>query len=585
MCVTGTRVSPQKREEHQTIENKGDDPMTRSADKKKRLGDILVQEGFLNQQQLDKAVEVQRTKGGRLGDILVELKLNTEDQILSAMAKRAGIPFVSSLSAYGKISMDILALIPGDMARQRGVFPLAREGNTLTVALADPFVELDAADDLKIQTGFEIKMVLASEKEIQRAVESYYPTTTTAVSPSPSPSHAHHEPSSVDQQMVTIINALIENAAKVGADHIFLEPGSSGVSVRYRVRGLLQKKQSLPLHRHGPLVSHIKGMARMDAAERWLPQDGRLRGTWAGHSLDVKVSTLPTAEGETVVLSLLDSARALPLDLAKLGLEPDLLEHYKKLIDSRKGLLLVAGPAGAGKTATIYATLAELNVPDKHILTIEDPVERFLDGITQMQSRADRRLTLATGLNVLRRQAPDVLMLTEVRDVSTAESAVHAAGECLVLSSVIAPDALGAVQKLIEMGVPPTLLGERLVGVLAQRLVQTICPNCRESYTLSLRELMAAGLGEKEIRSAKRAASFTIHRGRGCGQCLATGYSGVTAIFEFLFVTDTIRRLIADKASHGLLARETAERVTLREAAVKKVLAGETTVDEALRVN
>ncbi|MBK8574115.1 MAG: Flp pilus assembly complex ATPase component TadA, partial [Elusimicrobia bacterium] len=298
-----------------------------------------------------------------------------------------------------------------------------------------------------------------------------------------------------------------------------------------------------------------------------------------------QVSTLPTVEGETVVLSLLDSARALPLDLTQLGLEPDDLDQFKKMMEVRRGVLLVAGPAGAGKTSTLYATLAGLNVQEKHVLTIEDPIERYLDGVTQMQSRADHRMTLSTGLSVLRRQAPDVLMVTEISDINTAESAVDAAEECLVLSSVTASDALGAVQKLIEMGVPPSLLAERLVGVLAQRLVRKICSNCREAYPLSLRELMAAGLGEKEIRGAKRAASFTVHRGRGCGQCLATGYDGVAAIFEILFITDNIRRLIAEKASPGLLARETAEHVSLREAAVKKVLAGETTVDEALRVN
>lgn len=555
--------------------------MAGSADKKKRLGDLLVQEGFLNQKQLDQAVEIQRSTGGRLGDILVSLKLSTEDQILSALAKRAGIPFVSSLSAYGKISPEILGLIPGDMARRRGVFPLAREGNTLTVALADPFVELDAVDDLKIQTGFDIKMVLASEKEIAKAVEADYPATGAGL-PSAGPDLSG---SPLDPQMVTILNALIDNAAKGGADHIFLEPGSQSVHVRYRARGSLQKKPDLSLRHYAALVSHIKGLARMDVGERWLPQDGRLRGTWAGHPLDVKISTLPTAEGEKVVFSLLDSSRALPLDLTKLGLEPDVLDHYRKLIEARRGLLLVAGPAGSGKTATIYATLAGLNIPEKHVLTIEDPIERFLEGVTQMQSRADHRVTLATGLHILRRQAPDVLMVTDIPDVTTAEAAVDAAGDCLVISSVIASDGLGAVQKLIEMAVPPSLLAERLVGVLAQRLVRKICPNCREEQTLSLRELMSAGLGDKEIRSAKRAASFKVFRGRGCGQCLATGYEGVEAIFEVLFVTENIRRLIAEKASPGLLARETAERVTLREAAVKKVLAGETTVEEALRVN
>lgn len=553
--------------------------MAGSADKKKRLGDLLVQEGFLNQKQLDQAVEIQRSKGGRLGDILVSLNLSTEDQILSTLAKRAGIPFVSSLSVYGKISSEILSLIPGSLARRRGIFPLAREGDALTVALADPFVELDVVDDLKIQTGFDIKMVLASEKEIAKAVEAGYPATG-AASSGPALSG-----SSPDPRMATMLNALIDNAAKSGADHIFLEPGGPSVQVRYRVGKSLQKKSALSLQHYPALVSHLKGLARMDAGERWIPQDGRLRGTWAGHSLDVKITTLPTADGEKVVFSLFDSSRALPLDLAKLGMEPDVLDQYKKLTETRRGLLLVAGPAGSGKSATIYATLAGLNGPEKHILTIEDPIERFLDGVTQIQSRADHRVTLATGLHILRRQAPDVLMATDIPDVATADAAVDAAEECLVISSVIASDGLGAVQKLIEMGVPPSLLAERLAGVLAQRLVRKICANCREEHTLSLRELMAAGLGDQEIRGAKRAASFTVYRGRGCGQCLATGYAGGEAIFELLIVTDTLRRLIAEKAGHSLLARETAERVTLREAAVKKVLAGLTTVEEALRVN
>jgi type IV pilus assembly protein PilB len=552
-------------------------------DRKKRLGDALVQDGLLTEKQLDQAVDVQRTKGGRIGDILVDLKLCSEDQILSSLAKRAGISSVSSLAPYGKIPSAVLALIPGEMARLRGLCPLSLEGNVLTVALADPFVELNGTDDLKIQTGFDIRMVLVSEKEIQKAVEVSYPVSSVKDT-SPSVEFDSHSGQSTDQQMSTILNALISSAATLGADHIYLEPGPASVHVRYRLRGALQRKPDLPLRHLLPLVAHIKGLARMDVEERWSPQDGRLRGSWGGHSLDVQVSSLPTADGEKIVFSLLDAARALPLDLTELGLVPEFLDQFRRIVETKSGLLLVAGPAGSGKTATVYATLASLNAEERHILTIEDPLERYLEGVTQLQLRADHRLSLASGLHVLRRQDPDVLMLTEISDVTTAESAVDAAGECLVLSSVTAADALGAVHKLIEMGVPPSLLSERLVGVLAQRLVRKICSNCREVYTLSLRELMAAGLGEKEIRGAKRAASFSVHRGRGCGQCLATGYDGVTAIFEGLFVTENFRRLIAEKASLGVMARETAERVTLREAAVQKVLAGETTVEEALHV-
>lgn len=556
--------------------------MAGPVEKKKRLGDMLVQEGLLTPKQLDQAVEQQRAKGGRLGDILVDQNHCTEDQILSALAKRAGIPFVSSLSAYGRVSADVLSLISGDLARQWGVFPLSREGHRLTVALADPFVELDAVDDLKIHTGYEISMVLTSGREIQKAVESAYPKESKETE---SEGLSGSSTTPADTQMATMTNALLGNAAKMGAAYIYLEPTPSAVQVRYRIRGQLLKKPSFPLAHYGAFVTHLKGLARMDTADRWLPQDGRLHGVWGGRALDVRVATLPTSDGEKVVLALVDSTQALPMDLAKLGMDAETLLSYQGFLNVTKGLVLVAGPGGSGKTATIYATLAALRSAEKHILTIEDPIERYVDEITQVQARSDLRLTLASGLQVFRRMAPDVVMASDILDVETADAAMETAGECVVLSTITAPDALGAVQKLIEMGVPPSLLSDRLVGVLGQRLVRKICSNCRESHTLSLRELMSAGLGEKEIRGAKRAASFSVFRGRGCGQCLATGYDGAAAVFETFPMTDNVRRLVAEKASPALLARETAERVTLREAAMKKVLAGETSVDEALRVH
>jgi type IV pilus assembly protein PilB len=546
--------------------------------KKKRLGDLLVQEGVITAKQLERAVEVQRTKGGRLGDILVELNLATEELVLSVLAKRAGVPFVSSLTAYGKIAPEVLALLSSEVAQTHNVFPLAKEGNTLTVALADPFVDLNVVDDLKIQTGCDIKVVLASEKEIQKAV-ALHGATMGKPSGEPGAPSTHS-----DAQMETIVSALLETAAKVGADHIYLEPGARAVRVRYRIHGSLQQRPDLPPRHLAPLIAHLKSMAGLNIAERWLPQDGHFRRSWEGHDLEIRVATLPTASGEKAVLSLLDSDRALPLDLARLGLDPDMLAQYQSLAQAKNGLVIVAGPAGSGKTATLYATLAALNTPERHVVTIEDPVERTLEGISQMQVRADVRMSLASGLHVLRRQDPDVIMVGEIRDLETAEAVLDAASEALVVTAVIATDTLGAIQKLIEMGVPPTLLAARLSGVLAQRLVRSICPNCRETYSMSLRELMASGVGDKEIRAAKRAESFTLQRGRGCGQCLGTGYAGAAPVFELCAVSEGLRRLIAEKAGPSLLARETAERVTLREAAVKRVLAGQTTVEEALRV-
>jgi type IV pilus assembly protein PilB len=392
--------------------------MAGPVEKKKRLGDMLVQEGLLTPKQLDQAVEHQRAKGGRLGDILVDQHHCTEDQILSALAKRAGIPFVSSLSAYGRVPGDILSLISGDLARQWGVFPLAREGRRLTVALADPFVELDAVDDLKIHTGFDIAMVLTSGREIQRAVESFYPAETKAAEIE---GILHPDGDPADAQMTTITNALLGNAAKMGANFIYLEPTPSAVQVRYRVRGHLHKKPDFSAAHFGPLVRHLKSLARMDTADRWLPQDGRIHGAWGERSLDVRVATLPTSNGEKVVLSLFDSSQALPMDLAQLGMDADTLAAYQRFLGASKGLVLVAGPAGSGKTATIYATLAALRSEEKHILSIEDPVERYVDGITQVQARSDLRLTLASGLQVFRRLAPDVVMASDILDVGTAD--------------------------------------------------------------------------------------------------------------------------------------------------------------------
>lgn len=553
--------------------------MTNPVGKKIRLGDLLVQEGVITPEQLNQAVEVQRAKGGRLGDILVDANLATEDVVLSVLAKRAGIPFVSSLDAYGKTGVDVLGALSVEVARAQNVFPLAREGRLLTVAIADPFEDFNVVNDLKIQTGFDIKVVLASEKEIRAAIDRAYPAGTEPPAPSAAVSS-----SDGDAHMDTIAIALLETAVKLGADRLFLEPGTRSVRVRLRVKGKLQLRPDIPSRHAAPLVAHFKSLARLNVAERWLPQDGRFYGVWGGRSLEVRVVSLPTPLGETAVISLVEAGRALPSDLAALGLEGELLEGYRKILDLPQGLVVVAGPVRSGKTATLYATLATLNTPDRHVVTIEDSVERTLEGVTQIQARADVRMTLATGLNVLRRQDPDVVLVGDIRDVETADAVLDAAAETLVLTSVVASDSLGAIQKLLEMGAPPSLLAARLTGVLAQRLIRTICPNCRETYALSLRELMAAGVGDREIRTAKRAASFSLQRGRGCGQCLGTGYDGVAPVFEFCPITDALRRLIAEKAGPGLYARETSERVTLREAAVKRVLAGQTTVEEALKV-
>ncbi len=545
---------------------------------KKRLGDILIQDGLITPPQLERAVEVQRSQGGKLGDILVELGMCAEEAVLSALSKRTGLPHKAALSERAVVAPDVLARVPAETARGKNILPLSMKGNVLSVAVSDPFAEFDVVDALKIQTGCEIAMVLASEKEIRKAVLRLYPETT-AVRPASVPG-AGDAGSSMD----TVLGALFENAAKAGADHIHLEPGAQALRVRYRVKGALLARPDIPAA-HGPaLAAWVKARARMNATERWLPQDGWLRWTFDGRNLDVRVTTVPTPLGEKIVFELTDTARSLPLDLEKLGLEAETRDAFRAMLESPRGLVVVTGPTGAGKTSTLYAALAHVAGSDRHIVTVEDPIERFLEGISQMQTRPDARLTLASGLHVARRLDPDVIYVSDVRDAETAEAAFQAAAGALVLAAVTAQDALGAVARLAELAVPPPVLAKSLMGVLAQRLLRKNCPDCQEARTLSLRQLMSQGVGGREMRAAKRADAFTLYRGRGCGQCFATGYLGATAVFEALTMTETVRRLIGDRAERGVMARETSERVTLREAAVNKALAGQTTVEEALRV-
>jgi type IV pilus assembly protein PilB len=559
--------------------------------KKKRLGELLIEKGLITQQQLDRAVEVQRAKGGKLGQIIVDLNLCPEEIVLSVMAARFGMPFVSSLSAYGSIPVDVVAMIPARTAREQSLIPLAREGNLLTVAMADPVANVHGLDELKILTGCTIKPVLATEREILSAVNRYYAESAAApLTPAPvvAPEAVRAirpDDAPADAQMDNILDALLESAVKNGASHVYLEPAHGSVRVRYRVNGGIHVKPDLPGRYQLPVTARVKARARLNAAECWVPQDGRLRTRAAGRDLDVKVSTLPTSDGEAIVLHVMDTAPLLPADLTQLGLEPDVLEPFRKAFNQKKGLVLVVGPTGAGKTTTLYATLAALNTPDRHILTIEDPIERYVEGVTQIQTRPDLRLTLDGGLYVLHRQDSDVLFVLDVHDLETAEAAAAAAADdCLVLSAVNATDALNALGRLRDMGLSPALLSTSLVALLAQRLVRTLCPHCREPYTLSMRQLLSAGVSAHEIKEGKRADSFTLYKGRGCGHCLATGYRGTAAVFEILTVNDAMRRLIAEKAPLDQIAREVPGRVTLREAALRKALAGVTSLDEALKL-
>lgn len=545
------------------------------ATSKKRLGDFLLQENVITPGQLERAVEVQRERGGKLGDILVEMGLCSEEAVLSVLARRAGLGFTAALSALRSIPSEVLARVPGAVARGKNLLPIALEGDVLSVAVSDPFVDFDTVNELKIQTGCQIKLVLSLESEIRKALQRFYPGTEDL------PERADDSPAAMD----TVLNALLENAAKAGADQVLLEPGLQAVHVRYRIKGVVEPRSDIPMGRHATLAARVKQLSRMNAAESWSPQNGWLRKSLLGRMWEIKVSSLPTAMGEKFIFFFQDAERVLPLDLEKLGMEKESAEAFSRFLEAPRGLVVVAGPARSGKTSTLYAALARLNSPARHIVTIEDPVERMLEGISQTQVRPDARLTLAAGVHVLRRLNPHVLYVSDIRDPETLDAVLQASEESLVLAAVTGSGVFSALERLTEMGASPHILSRSLVGVVAQRLMRAVCAHCREPYTLSLRQLMAQGVGGQEMRSAKRAESFTLYRGRGCGRCLGTGFDGATAVFEAFPVDDTVRRLLSEKAGRATLARETAERTTLREAAVRRALAGATSVEESLRVD
>lgn len=535
---------------------------------KKKLGDMLVETGFITQDQLDKALEVQRVKGGKLGDILSGLNYCGSEVLLAFLGNRCGVSYIS-LSEFGRILPEIIALIPGAMARQQTLIPLERVENVLTVAMSDP-LNVSVTDDLKILTGCEIKVVIAAEKEIQTAVDQCYGKGPSGVEISNSPADP-------------ILEALLENALKSKATHVHIELLENTVRVRYRVGGRLEIQPDLPTQSRAFLVKRVRSLGPMNGVEH-VPQEGRLRVRVDGCDRDVQVSSLPTPTGEKIVFHLPGAAPFAP-DLARLGFELRALETYLKVLEAPQGLVLVAGPPRSGKTTTLYASLTSLNRPERSIVTLEDPVERTLDGITQVQARPDMGFSASSRIRSLLRQDPDVLLVGDIRDRETAEACLDAAlSRCRVFSSLRATEnAPVAIGRLREMGVAPALLASALTAVVFQRLIRTLCDACKEPCTYTLGQLLAAGVNISEVSGGRKTDSFTLFKGGGCGRCFGTGYQGSMGVFEVLPINDGVRRLIAEKASLDQIRRQTSDTVPLRHAVMEKMMSGVTGLDEVLK--
>jgi type IV pilus assembly protein PilB len=556
------------------------------------LGQILLEEGVVPREQLEKAIQMQHRSGGHLGRILVELGAVTEQQLAKALATQWGLPWVD-LSTI-EINPDVVRAIPQHIAHRHKVLAIEKTRKRMKMAIADP-LNVVALDDVRLVTGLEIDAVVAAEADILAAISRHYASTVdleeamkAAVGTELDMADEKTEELSVaelrtlteEAPVVRLVNLIISQAIADGASDIHIEPLRRGLQVRYRIDGVLHDVMQPPKGVQHAMVSRIKIMANLDIAERRLPQDGRIHVVVESKEFDLRVSSLPTVFGEKVVMRILDQSTA-KLGLGKLGFMAVSMQIWEELASKPYGMILVSGPTGSGKTTTLYSTLHKINTTDKNIITIEDPVEYQLGRVNQVQVNIKAGLTFASGLRSFLRQDPDIIMVGEIRDKDTAEIAIQASltGH-LVLSTIHTNDAPSATTRLMDMGIEPFLITSSLIGVLAQRLARMICAHCKESYIPPVEALHRLGL------QPDTGEEIVFYRGKGCDRCKGSGYKGRTGIFELMVLTDSLRELILKGASAIQLREQAiAEGMkTLREDGILKVLEGITTVDELLRV-
>jgi type II secretion system protein E len=555
------------------------------AERRPLLGEILVANQVTTPEMVARARARMDQTGELLGEALVGLGAVSESTLLQAIALQQKLPYIfpeelpSTLPIIKNVSLKYL--------KQYVACPISVEDGVLTVATADPLNPL-IADDLAQSTGFDIKIVVSTPTGILKAIERTYDggSTLQRIIGSLDKERTPDVDEDVNQlrdmafeaPVVRLVNLLLENAITAAASDIHIEPFEDTLRIRYRIDGVLFDQEAPPRRLQAAVTSRVKIMAEMNIAERRLPQDGRIRVTLHGRGLDIRVSTIPTVHGESIVMRVLDRASVL-LPLERLGFNSGVQARFEALIKRPHGIILVTGPTGSGKTTTLYAALDKINSPDLKIITIEDPVEYQLRGVNQVPVKPKIGLSFSTGLRHIVRQDPDVILVGEIRDLETAEIAIQASltGH-LVFSTLHTNDAPGAITRLQDMGVEPYLLSSVLEGVLAQRLVRRICEACRTPDTPSTADLLALGVDG--------APAQPVYRGRGCSECRGTGYRGRTGIYELFPIGEEVRSLTLRRASTREIRRHAIEAgmVTLRMDGWRKAREGVTTVEEVLRV-
>jgi type IV pilus assembly protein PilB len=571
------------------------------AEAKKSFSDFLVGLGVITSAQLNKAAQEQKRGGERLEQTLVRLGYVKEEVILHYLADYFNLPYVD-LDTY-LIDEKVARIIPEELARRHTLIPIFKIGNTLTVAMTNP-LNILALDEVRNKVKTDVEIAISTEKKVKKAIEQHYGATPSMFENTlqqfgrggaggPTMESTDYRKTydlavkdlppgpMEDAPAARMFDLVMIQAIRDRASDIHFEPDEKALRVRFRIDGFLYETLALPKQIHLPLTSRIKILAEMDIAETRLPQDGNFNVKMEKRSFEIRVSTFPTIYGENVVLRILDQTSAL-FKLEELGFSEEILNHFKRLIRRPNGIILVTGPTGSGKTTTLYAILNMINSTDKNIITIEDPVEYRLAFIRQTQINPKAGINFATGLRSILRQDPDVIMIGEIRDLETSEIALQSAltGH-LVLSTLHTNDAPEAITRLMDIGVEPYLISSSVVGALAQRLVRSICPDCRTPYQADPKSL--AGLGDDFLKLE----AITLYRGKGCKNCKQSGYRGRTGIFELLPIDEKIKQLIAEKASTQVIrdtAKKTLGMISLREDGLRKVLKGVTTLDEIDRV-
>ena len=557
------------------------------------LLDVLINRKIIKSSDIEKIHQKQEEKGFSIQNIVISMGLIKKKEMMEILSQEISIPYVE---LDGKVfDPSIVAMLPENLSRKHRLVTIDKKEDKLVVAMANP-LDVYTQDEIKIKIGYEIEPRLAFSDDINKVLDLVYGVTenwqqmigeinSLAVSAVEDSSEEMDISKSVSQSneapVISLVNLIMLRAIKEGASDIHIEPyGDKSLKVRYRIDGVLHDIMSPPRNLHMAIISRIKIMSNMNIAERRLPQDGRIKVQVHGREVNFRVSTIPAVNGESAVLRILDPAQIM-LDLKTIGFSKYNLQKYQELIEKPNGILLVTGPTGSGKSTTLYATLNILNSTEKKIMTIEDPVEYRLDGINQLQAKPKIGLTFAAGLRSFLRQDPDIMLVGEIRDRETAEIAIQSAltGH-LVLSTLHTNDAPSSIIRLVDMGIEPFLISSSVIGVIAQRLVRTICPYCKKEIPLSaeVQKIMAEFKIEHD--------EMKIFRGEGCQHCKQTGYKGRTAIFELMVVNENIREMIYKNAPLSEIREIAINKngmVTLKEDGIRNIVQGITTIEEVIR--